>query len=148
MLVGKTERREIPHEGGEWMEFRHLSGLQMDEAEETQTRRSLALVKGIDPAIMATWTADARQQVQAQGASGGYDKAILIRYGIAAWSYAEPCTDENKERLDAVTWDWAAAAIIEMNVRDLGEGIGSDGRLLQGRSRRSSARLPASEQPG
>ena len=121
MLVGKTERRDIPHESGNWMEFRQLSGLELDEAEAAAMLKALALVKGLDAGAMATLQAQAGAQEQEQS----HDKDTLVCHGIAAWSYPEPCDEENKRKLDAVTRDWAAAVILEMNVRSAGEGHGS-----------------------
>jgi len=123
MLVGKTERRDVPHEPGEWFEFRQLSGPELDEAEERQTQRALAMVKGLDPGAMAIL----REQGQAApaGTEQRYDKDTLVRHAVVAWSYTEPCEDDSKARLDAATRDWAAAVSVEMNT--LGEAKASGG---------------------
>jgi len=146
-LVGKTERRDVPHEAGEWIEFRRLSGRELDEAEETQTRRSLAMVKGLDVGAMDIM----RQQAPPTAPSdpvASYDKDILVRYAISGWSYGEECINENKERLDAMTRDWAAAVVVEMNVRPLGEGSGSGGNSASDESHLSLPALGGSTKRG
>ena len=127
-LVGKTERRDIPGEPGEWMEFRQLTGGELDEAEAVQTHRSLSMVKGLDPAAMSAIRTDPGVPVVAvPDPAAAYDKDTLVQYGVVAWSYSEPCDAEHKRLLEAATRDWAASAIVEMNVRPPGSASGSNG---------------------
>ena len=127
-LVGKTERRDIPGEDGEWMEFRKLTGGELDQAEEVQTQRSLAMVKGLDPAAMSAIRTDPGVPVVAvPDPAAAYDKDTLVQYGVMAWSYAEACDDEAKKRLEAATRDWAASVVVEMNVRPPVNASGSNG---------------------
>ena len=127
-LVGRTERRDIPGEDGEWMEFRKLTGGELDQAEEVQTQRSLAMVKGLDPAAVSAIRTDPGVPVVAvPDPASSYDKDTLVQYGVVAWSYSEPCDAEHKRLLEAATRDWAASAIVEMNVRPPGSASGSNG---------------------
>jgi len=133
MFAGRTERRDVPHEAGAWIEFRTLSGAQLDEAERDETRESLKLFTGgMDEGVISAMQ-KAAETGSAQGSKGAerpaatsYARSTLIRYGIAAWSAEEPCDDEHKQLLDSATRDWAVSVILEMNVRPEGEGIGSE----------------------
>ena len=127
-LVGRTERRDIPGEDGEWMEFRKLTGGELDQAEEVQTQRSLAMVKGLDSAAMSAIRSDPGVPVVAvPDPAAAYDKDTLVQYGVMAWSYAEACDDEAKKRLEAATREWAASVVVEMNVRPPVSASGSNG---------------------
>ena len=135
MLVGTddTERVDIPHEPGQWMEFRLLSGRELDEAEQAQTRRFLQMVAGMDAGTLdamrnlsGTSRADVRPDT--------YDKEKLVEYGVAAWSYGVPCDAAGKAQLDARTRDWAASIVLERNTRTEGEGPDSGGSSGMARS--------------
>ena len=127
-LVGRTERRDIPGEPGEWIDFRKLTGGELDEAEAVQTHRSLSMVKGLDSAVMSAIRTDPGVPVVAvPDPASSYDKDTLVQYGVVAWSYSEPCDAEHKRLLEAATRDWAASAIVEMNVRPPGSASGSNG---------------------
>jgi len=116
MLVGKTERHDVPGEPGEWFEFRYLSGAELDEAADAATKAALKVVSSVDLNVIQQLSGrDAGQRPP----ESQYDKAVLLKYGLVAWSYPEPCTDENKARLDAKTRDWAVRTIVAMNT--LGE---------------------------
>lgn len=139
MLAGRTERRDVPHEAGAWIEFRTLSGRELDEAEHEVTKRQTALANN--------FTAETLQAIRAQADSvtrspkDSYDKDTLIRYSISAWSLDEVCSDANKMRLDASTREWAIDVIVEMNVRPLALSSDSDSVSSGENSHRSSGAL-------
>lgn len=133
MLVGTdTERIEIPHESGQWMEFKLLSGHELDEAEQAQTKRFLRMVAGMDAG-----TLDAMRGMS--GAQAGdvrpdtYDKDKLVEYGVVGWSYDQPCGTAQKAKLDARTRNWAVDIILERNTRTEGEGTDSGGSSVTAR---------------
>lgn len=128
MLAGRTERRDVPHEDGQWLEFRTLSGRELDEAEQAQMRRGMEMMTGINLSAMGDRATDLIREAAGevgQKMEDSYDKDLLIKYGVAAWSADDPCTDENKERLDAATRAWAVSVIVEMNTRPLASDNGS-----------------------
>lgn len=131
-IVGRVETLDIPHELGQTMQFRRLTGFEMDQAEERTTQSAMKVIAGIDPAVMAAWAGQGRTEGRQR--QSRFDKETLVQFGVIGWSYAEPCTDENKAKLDAWTRDWAAAVIEEMNVRSEGEGEGSGGNSSRGDS--------------
>ena len=136
MLAGRTEWRDIPFEPGSRFEFRTLSGRELDEAQEAATNKALQSFKALGAELIAA--IQQQQRETAVKAADSYDADTLIRYGLVAWSYDEPCNEEEKARLDAQTRDWAAAQIIEMNTIPEGEGQGSVERLNGAKSRPSS----------
>lgn len=120
MLAGRTERRDVPHAPGEWVEFKTLSGLQMQRASDIKTERD---TKAMAP-MVAQWSEQTLARVQASEAkktekAPDYDTETLIKWGINAWSLDIPCTDENKVLLDGPTLAWAFAQIVEMNTLPL-----------------------------
>lgn len=135
MRAGRTERRDVPHEEG-WVEFRTLSGRELDEAEETKTKRTMRLVEGMD--LSAIRSAAQTETVEQKDS---YDKDTLIRYGVIGCSECEPC--ENKD-FDSATREWAVSVILEMNVRPLASGSSSTGSSSTGNSHQNSTALTAS----
>lgn len=124
MLAGRTERRDVPHAPGEWIEFKTLSGLQMQRARDADTERStknyVGLIKGLDPAtIQAIREQEQREQKNKTEKAPDYDAEMLIKWGVNAWSEDIPCTDENKVLLDGQTLQWAFEQIVEMNTLPL-----------------------------
>ena len=141
-LVGRTERRDIPGEPGEWIDFRKLTGGELDEAEAVQTHRSLSMVKGLDSAAMSAIRTDPGVPVVAvPDPASSYDKDTLVQYGVVAWSYSEPCDDQAKKRLEASTREWAASVVVEMNVRPPVSASGSNGSSQPGESAPNSVSL-------
>ena len=106
-------RRDIPGEPGQWMEFRELSGSELDEADRVATRRVIDMMQGVDLSSLKTPTeVDETKRRQA-----AYDPDVLIQYGVVGWSYEEPCTPENKRLLTSATRNWARDVILDMNLR-------------------------------
>lgn len=133
MRSGRTERRDVPHEDGAWIEFRTLSGRELDEAEEVLTRRTMEMVKGMDLAALRT-SADAQQAQK----TDSFDKDTLVTYGVIRCSECDPCDEVAKQQLDAQTRNWAVTVILEMNVRPMGELNGSADNSALTNSHRSS----------
>lgn len=125
MLAGRTEWREVPHEPGQKIEFRTLSGRELDEAEQEQTKRQMTLAKGWDAETIKTIRAQATDTTVERASKDSYDKDTLIRYGIVAWSDDADCNEQNKALLDAATREWAIDVIVEMNVRPFRSANGS-----------------------
>ena len=124
MLTNKsrlTEQVAIPHEPGEWMKFRALSWRDLQAAREAQMARALREVAGLSPQAFEFL----ENQTEQQGASvGQFDQTVMLRSGIAAWSYGEPVSPEAVDRLDQRTADWAFAEIVGRNVIARAEGEG------------------------
>ena len=88
---------DIPHESGERMTFRLLSGSELDEAERAATKRILDMAQGLDLSKLAT-----SQDVSDRDTRRTkYDAEVLIKYGIVGWSYQAECDETTKRDLDA-----------------------------------------------
>lgn len=149
MRAGRTEKRDVPHEEGAWVEFRTLSGLELDEADEAQTDKFVArygketLMSMSQAASNVTITEEMLKQQQNQR----YDKATLLRYGVVGCSECNPCSDEAKQLFDGQTREWAVEVILEMNVRPLANGAGSAINSSTANSHQNSPSLTGSTSP-
>lgn len=117
-------RKDVPHEAGEWFEFATISGMQLDEARQSSVREAMQLLSGGATLPNITQQPDAAPP----NPEDSYDKNILVKYGVVAWSYPESCDLTNKTLLDARTRDWAAHEVFAGNVYIEGEGQASDSR--------------------
>ena len=131
MLVTKdtTEQVPIPHEDGQWMQFRRLSWLEMTEAAETAERRSVkkmtqfgseavgAIIASHEKTAAATADTDGDGDATPTKAPtvGSYDRESLLESGIVAWSYEEKVSQKTIKQLDAKTARWAAEQIFELS---------------------------------
>ena len=131
MLVTKdtTEQVPIPHEDGQWMQFRRLSWLEMTEAAETAERRSVKKMTQFGSeavgAIIASHEKTAAATVGTDGDGdttptkaptvGSYDRESLLENGIVAWSYEEKPSPKTIKQLDAETARWAAEQIFDLS---------------------------------
>ena len=131
MLVTKdeTEQISIPHEDGQWIQFRRLSWLEMVEAAETAERRSVkkmtqfgsevvgAIIAKHEKTAAATADTDGDGDTTPTKAPtvGSYDRESLLENGIVAWSYEEKVSPKAIKQLDAETARWAAEQIFDLS---------------------------------
>ena len=131
MLVTKdtTEQVPIPHEDGQWMQFRRLAWLEMVEAAETAERRSVkkmtqfgseavgAIIASHEKTAAATADTDGDGDTTPTKAPtvGSYDRESLLENGIVAWSYNETPSPKTIRQLDAETARWAAEQVFELS---------------------------------
>lgn len=115
---------EIPHEPGQWMRFRLVPYAVLAEARAKKMEDGIRLAKVLDGIKLDL----AEIQKAATAASvdddpaARYDRATLLRAGIAAWSY-EGAVDGDD--LDERTAEWAAREIVRLafpTEKDLGKG--------------------------
>lgn len=121
IVTDSIEDLEIPHEPGNTIGIRQLSGLEMDEAEALNSAKSTrryaalgaeviqSLREGRDDTVAPTDTDPVDQ----------YDHEFLLIHAIMRWSgnyYSrhEP-TPENKKGLDKPTKEWIVKEIIARN---------------------------------
>ena len=119
-LVDVTSHKEvsIPHEEGQWVSLRPLTGAQMQEAQEAQSSKAMEKIAKMNPEILQNLsglTSEAKK-TQEENPSEAYDKETLLRYGLVGWSYDAECNDENKGQLDHATYEWVIQEIVEMNI--------------------------------
>ncbi len=115
MLTGRITRRlDIPHEPGEWMEFRMLSGKQLDEAREVRTQKVAAMLRAMGGEVLKA----VRDEDESEGQDPllAFDVDTLLYHGIVGWSYDAPVTRATIDQLDARTREWAARVLATWHV--------------------------------
>jgi len=107
-----------PWEPGATFGLRLLAWPERDEAQLARTRRSFAVMEGIDPDIMAALpqrAEDATATPTSDDPLDEYDLGTLLKYGLASWSYEQDLTEQNKALLDDRTAKWIGREIIRLN---------------------------------
>jgi len=135
MLGGKmltrdlTRTLDIPDEPGQQITVRKLSHYQLAMAEDARLDRVLAKAARIGSVAMPQQSAEEREQARldAEKPENRYDRATVLRYGITAWTYAEPLTPEATEELDEASAAWAFAEIMAFSLRSDAERKASAG---------------------
>ena len=107
---GVTRKVSIPHEEGSWLDLAQLSYRQLAEARRAKLDDTLGLLRAMKDLTLPQ--PDATQQADALNA---YDIGVLLRHGIAAWSYGAEVTADD---LDERTAQWAAREILAFSLPD------------------------------
>jgi len=113
-----SHKCDVPHEPGEWIEFRELGWKALDAAREVKSRNSLMSFRDLGPDFLKTLTEspDGEAPVEKkENPVDTYDKSALLRASIVNWSYTAPCTESSIDNLDPVTADWAFNEIIKIH---------------------------------
>jgi hypothetical protein len=126
LLTSKvTETLYLPHEPGEWITVRLLSGAQIKEARE---QRALAAIKmqqalsGLELKVTDAQRAEAEAALKADPVAS-YDRATLLRYAIVGWSYYDtPPTLEDIADLDEETAQYVAERVIPQERSETDQG--------------------------
>lgn len=121
MIVTNTvDEVEIPHEPGNKIGIRQLSGLEMDEASAIASQRSLKNYANMKEAYDAirdgTTTSVATTETDPMLE---YDHAYILKKAIVLWNGPNyntiDCNDDNKLQLDPTTKKWLIELIIHRN---------------------------------
>lgn len=125
-----TEKIAIAHESEQWMVLRKLTGRQVraarervaDNALDKMKRMGGDVVKSINEIVAPAAKTDAATDAAAVDPLKGYDLDLLLKYGIANWSYVDdksnepmPVNDDNIALLDSETERWAALEILRIS---------------------------------
>jgi len=121
MLIDRTrkERLDVPHESGEWVEIRQLTGAELDEASDKVTNKMMAQFGPNLESLMKV-SRQAREQEVAASADDRkqlYDADTVLNSAEVGWSYGAPVSPDNIALLDAVTRDWLWAEVVKRNTR-------------------------------
>lgn len=116
-LIDNTAGRrvDVPHEPGEWMEFRALTWPEVDKARKIKQRETFQDIGSMGP--------DAMKQIQSMQSDvvsdavadplTQMDMLTVLTLGVVGWSYPAEVTIANLERLDEATARWAALEVIQ-----------------------------------
>lgn len=126
-LVTKVrEKREIPHEPGEWMVLQKLSFRQLEDASETMVLRTRERLRAFGGDLYKAIRESNREEIERQTGIdpedlddqvdplAQYDTFTLLRHGIHDWSYDEKLNDTTRAQLDEETSEWAAREILKL----------------------------------
>lgn len=126
MLTSKVKKRiDIPHEPGEWLEIRQLSGKALERAASAKAMQLMESFRALGGDVLRfLQDQEQRTSILAQGDAEAaqnplvrYDIDTVLRCGIVGWSYDAKLTTETIEDLDPVTRDWAAKEILALSDR-------------------------------
>ena len=131
MIVGsRTANLEIPHEKGNFIEIRELSGPELDNAQDIKSDKVMKKYGSIGAEALASLRSTNGAEPIAQpelDPKDEYDKEYCITNAIVNWSGTNydniPCNNENKLKLDKTTFDWIFAEIIKRNTLTEGESV-------------------------
>lgn len=120
-----SDKIDIPHESGQWMQFRRLNGRRIAECMDRRQADAMTRMKalGSDGLAMIRDAAAGKDKNDPvadvkSDPMGSFDRETLLLHGIAAWSYdadvkAELASEDGG--LDPITSDWAALEILRFN---------------------------------
>lgn len=133
MIVGRqTYPLEVPHEPGNVIVIRELSGLEMDDAKEIASRKSIRKFAEMGDVLQQLRSARTQEEEEQLALANKeidqktlYDWPYLLSHGIVSWSGSNydgtPCDSDNKLLLDKVTMEWILDEIVNRNTVPAGE---------------------------
>lgn len=115
-----THKKDIPHETGEWMEFKELGWRTFQAAREARSRQALVNFRDLGPEFLKSMQQTPSEPTEEAPAkkedlADTFDMGMLLRASITAWSYDVPCTEANIDELDEKTAAWALKMIDEIH---------------------------------
>lgn len=133
MIVGNIiTPLEVPHEPGNVIHVRELSGLEMDDAREIRSNkvvRSFGIIGGEALVALREARDDGQVDTTVHDPKNDYDWEFLITKAICSWNGPNydkiECTTENKKLLDRPTLEWLVDRLIERNVVPLVKSLTS-----------------------
>lgn len=125
LIKSITERVAIAHEPEQWMILRKLTGRQIRAAREKVSDNALDKMKRMGGDVVKAInelqvTAGADKSADAGDPLKGFDLDLLLKFGIANWSYVDEenkaidVNDDNMGTLDTQTERWAALEILRI----------------------------------
>lgn len=118
LVTGIVVHEDIPHDDGEWMEFRPLSGKQLRKAQQVRQSRSREVLRELGGDIYKSIRESNVDKEEIEAAQrdplNDYDTDMLLESSIIAWSYPEKVKG-NLEYLDKVTETWALGVIAKIS---------------------------------
>ena len=115
MLTGdRTRRVPIPHEDGEWVELKELSGRQLRKVKKARFKEIILDAKDMGPELMKALTRIDAADVEAAARDplAEYNIDALLEEGIVAWSYEDEVGKETIGQLDQKTEQFIARQLV------------------------------------
>ena len=122
LISGTAHKVHVPHEqseadgGPHWVEIRKLSGSEMDEASQSQTKQVLERMGDMMSTLQgAAPTSTDEEKNSLAVRRMVYDPVILIRHALVSWSYNTEVPEDPGSELDNLTRDWLWETIVDEN---------------------------------
>ena len=115
MLVSnRTRKLDIPHEEGEWVEIRLLSGRQLRKVRKAKFREVAQNARDMGGEVMKAIAGVDRSELKKaeEDPLVEYDMDALLEAGIVSWSYDEEVSSETIGELDPETEQFVALALV------------------------------------
>ncbi len=115
MLIdtSKTDRLNIPHEKGQWVDIRPVLATEMDEAKDKRIKKLLDMW---GDTLKDMPSGEGKQRDDLNSRVQQYDGMTLLKAAIVNWSYEAP-VDGNIGKLDGATRDWLIEEVVKRNTR-------------------------------
>ena len=119
-----TDRIELEHEPGEWIEIKPVSWMVLRDARAARVARAIEPFIKLGPEGIAALqgqpsrNGDMPQDEDAEE----YDREMLLRKSVVAWSYEHPVTEPNVDDLDEETATVVYKRAVTLNTRSKPEG--------------------------
>jgi hypothetical protein len=117
-----TETVAIAHDPGQSVVIRKLAPRDLEVAQQSQSRRSLANLRELgDPAFLQgvrSFSGEDKPTEKAERPTdplAGYDPLVLLAKGVVSWTYEEALDAKSIADLDDETLDLIARAILRLS---------------------------------
>ena len=128
-----TDRIELEHEPGEWIEIKPVSWMVLRDARAARVARaiepfiklgaeSIAALSGQPQTNGKAAMGKTAEMQKAEEEVDEYDREMLLRKSIVAWSYDQPVTEPNVDDLDEETATVVYKRAVALNTRSKPEG--------------------------
>ncbi len=115
-----THRVEVPHEPGQWVEFREVGWRTLERARDLRVEKAIKSYRNFGSELLQVITESKEEgtPTPAVDPKDEYDSTVMLHSSIVAWSYEAAVTQDNIDDLDEVTADWAMGVIVGFYVHD------------------------------
>jgi len=113
---GDEVQVDIPHEPGQHMRFRPLTGRDLQRARDATSARLLKMLGSDGLRELQQDARGAADEGEADPAAA-LDVDTVLEAGIAGWTYSEALMPANIARLDEATRTWAFGEIVRISLR-------------------------------
>ena len=122
-----TQRVDLPHEPGEWVQMRYPSYLHLQEARQARIKAAMESMAGLDDGLFQRLAKAAPPSAaESEDPLLVYEWRTILGALIVSWSYAEEVTPETIAELDEDTIRVLMGAAVPQKRSDDGQKNGSE----------------------
>ncbi len=125
---------DIPNEEGEQLTMRPLTWEELQHAQMMASKLRFVALRNMPDAMLASLAEQAKgveRSEVVEEVGDTHDMGDVLTNGVLAWTYKDKAGNPialNARKLDEPVAQWAFAKILEISIRDDGEGEGSGQR--------------------